>query len=232
MSARWSITILLAASALAAVLLAADTPAETATYLTATTASVSGAGETARFEILRWSTDEERERLLSAWELRAGAAGGGAGKAGRAGAKAGKAGAKGAPAAASTEAVSPEASLASALEGAATVGYLWPASETAGYTIRYAGRFPGTDGSQRILLITQRRLGALNQRWNPSAGTPNKYPFSVIELRLNAKNEGEGWVSLTGTVKVDPAVKMLAVDSGQPVVFKSVRSAKQLGGAK
>ncbi len=231
MSRFRSTMILLAASALAAVLLMAQTPGDAAVYLTASTANVSGAGETVRFEILRWSTDEEREKLLAAWELRAGTAGAGAAK-GRAGAKAGKAGVKGAPPPASAEAVTPEASLAAALEGAVTAGYLWPTSETAGYTIRYAGRFPAPDGGQRIVLITQRRLGALNQRWNPSAGIANKYPFSVIELRLNAKNEGEGWAAQAGSVKVDPAVKILAGESGQPAVFRNVRPAKQAGGAK
>lgn len=231
MSRFWSVTILLGASALAAVWLMAETPGDAAVNLTATTANVSGAGETVRFEILRWSTDEEREKLLAAWELRAGAAGAGAAK-GRAGAKAGKAGVKGAPPPASAEVATPEASLAAALEGAVTVGYLWPASETAGYTIRYAGRFAAADGGQRIVLLTQRRLGALNQRWNPAAGTANKYPFSVIELRLNAKNEGEGWASLVGNVKVDTAVKMLTGENGQPAVFRNVRPAKQAGGAK
>lgn len=231
MKRLWSVTILLAASSLAAAWLMAETPGDAPVTLTATTANVSGAGETVRFEVLRWSTDDEREKLLAAWELRGGAAGAGAGK-GRAGAKAGKAGVKGAPPAASAEAATPEASLAAALEGAVTAGYVWPASETAGYTIRYAGKFAAADGGQRVVLITQRRLGALNQRWNPPAGAANKYPFSVIELRLNAKNEGEGWASLTGNVKVDAVMKMLVGESGQPVVFKNVGPAKQAGGAK
>ncbi len=186
--------------------------------LTATLANVSGAPGNARFEILRWSTDEERNLLVNAWELRSAAPANAKGKAAAKGKGRGDAPA---PAAQLT----PEASLATALEGAATVGYVW-ASEINGYSIRYAGRFPQADGSQRIVLITQRRLGAMNQQWNPSAGDPNKYPFSVIELRLDAKNVGDGRVSLTGKLAIDPAIKILTPEGTAPVVFRGVKGAK------
>src|SRR5579863_1647945 len=60
---------------------------------TATTANVSGAPDAIRIDILRWSTDTERDRLMDAWMLKTanppgrgggGRAGGrGAGRAGR-----------------------------------------------------------------------------------------------------------------------------------------------------
>jgi hypothetical protein len=84
----------------------------------------------------------------------------------------------------------PEASLAAALKQTPSLGYLW-SSEVAGYAIRYVGKV--ADGNDRIILITDRRLGKTNSRWKPTgAGTPIAYDFSVIELRLNAKSEGEG----------------------------------------
>src|SRR5262249_44547896 len=87
---------------------------------------------------------------------------------------------------------------ARALEESATVGYLW-SSEVAGYALRYAGKVDNADGSQRIVLITQRRLGAVNQLWRPVAeGAANSYEFSVIELRVNAKGEGEGFAHREG----------------------------------
>lgn len=216
------------AAALAAVLLLADTPGSD--NFTATTANIASAPDLVRFEILRWSTDEERDKLMEAWSLTTTAAGGpGAGKgAGKGAAKAGKGGAKGpGPAGGSgaAPAQTPDAALARALQEATTVGYLW-SSEMAGYALRYAGRIENADGSQRIVLITQRKLGASNQAWTPTVdGAANPYEFSVIELRVNAKGEGEGKVSLTGKVATDAAAKIVTVENynALPVVFRDVR---------
>lgn len=196
--------------------------------LTAAVANVSGAPDTARFEILRWSTDAERDRLQAAWELRPAAAGGpGGGKgAGKAAGKAAAGKGKGAPAAEPVK-LTPEASLATALQDVPTVGYLWT-SETAGYALRYAGQTTAADGGQRIVLITQRRLGAMNQRWTSSTGQPAADEFSVIELRLNAQGQGEGKASVAGKLALDAAVKMVTLaDYGAvPVNFEKVSIAK------
>src|SRR5580693_2645752 len=57
--------------------------------LTATTANVSGAPDSIRIDVLRWSTDAERDQLMNAWNMTAPAAGrggrGGRGGAGRGG---------------------------------------------------------------------------------------------------------------------------------------------------
>jgi len=236
--------------------------------LTATTENVSGAKDSIRIDVLRWSTDAEREQLISAWNLTAppGAGGrggrGGAARAGRGGrgaaadaapvaddavvagndapagggraAQGGRAaggrggrGGRGGDAAPEPP-PTPESSLAAALEKAPTVGHLW-SSEVAGYSIREALRLPQPDGGERIILITERRLGAWNDLWKPAGNaTPSNYPFSVIELRLNAKGEGEGKASLTGKVTVDTAAKSLALENyaALPVIFKNVNRAK------
>src|SRR5262245_3740856 len=79
----------------------AQTPSTGPTMrFTATTANVSGAGDTARIDLLRWSTDAERDQLLAAWNLTApaaaaggrGAAAGGRGAAGGGGGGRGGAG--------------------------------------------------------------------------------------------------------------------------------------------
>ncbi len=137
------------------------------------------------------------------------------------GAEAGEGGA--APAA---EVLTPGVALSRALEEAATVGYLW-SSESVGYAFRYAGRIENPDRSQRIVLITDRRLGAMNRLWNPTfQGDPNNYEFSVIELRLNGKGEGEGKASLTGNLVPDAAAKIVTIESydALPPVFRNVRS--------
>ena len=152
-------------------LLGAETPASTdgVMNLTATTANVDGAPDAVRIEVLRWSTDEERDRLMAAWNLKLPAMateGGGAGRGrGNAGGRGGRGSGRGAPAAEQAP-LTPEGALARALQETTTVGYLW-SSEIAGYALRFAGKEANPDGSQRIVLITERRLGAVNQRWTP-----------------------------------------------------------------
>ena len=215
---------ILGALSLAAALLLAETPSANPNalmQLTATTANVS-APDSVRIEILRWSTDDERERLMAAWDLKSSAGTPGLDKgAGKQGRGAGKG--RG-PTSESSNNTTPEASLARALNETTTVGYLW-SSEVAGYALRYAGKVDAADGSRKIILIT-RRLGAVNQRWNPTfQGTSNSYDFSVIELRLNAKGEGEGRASLVGKVAPDVAAKIVTLENydALPAVFHTVR---------
>ena len=113
------------------------------------------------------------------------------------------------------------------MQEAPTVGYLWSSAEVAGYAIRYAAKLNGANGPERILLVTNRRLGALNELWKPAGqAQPNMYTFSVIELHVNAKGEGEGKASLTGKVAPDDAAKMVALESydALPVVLRNVKS--------
>jgi hypothetical protein len=117
--------------------------------------------------------------------------------------------------------------LARALKEAQTLGYLW-SSEAAGYALRYAGKFAQPDGSDRIILITDRRLGEVNGRWRaPSQIASAPYDFSVIELRLNAKGVGEGKVSLGEKVAPDAVagIVTLANYDALPVVLTGLKRA-------
>jgi hypothetical protein len=121
----------------------------------------------------------------------------------------------------------PEKSLAMALAGAPVVGHLW-SSEVAGYSLHSAVRLPEPDGGERIILISDRRLGAWNDLWKPVMGDASNYEFSVIELHVNAKGEGEGKVSLTGKVaaiNASDTVKTIGLEnySGLPVVLGNVK---------
>jgi hypothetical protein len=245
------------------VLAAVQTPAQTTATrptlsFTATTDHVGGAPDSIRINLMRWSTDAERDQLLAAWNLTgppptggrgagrgararggvadpaledddpalAGAglpAGGGAGRAGQGGRGIAR-GSAGSAAARRT----PESSLAAALAQAPSVGYLW-SSEVAGYALRYAVRVPQQDG-ERVILITDRRLGAWNELWKPVGPAANNaaatsYEFSVIELRLNPKGEGEGKISLNGTVALDRAQPTIELENynALPVILKNVR---------
>lgn len=207
-----------------AVATCAATTGPIASY-TATSANVSGAPDTIRIDILRWSTEAERGKLMDAWDLKAGSGRGGrgAGRGGGArggGASRGGRGGTGNP----TPPPAPEAMLATALKEATTVGYLW-SREVAGYAIRYAGKTANPDGSERVVLITQRRLGAVNDLWKPAGSDAPAYDFSVIELRINAKGNGEGKTSLSGKVAPDAALKIVALDNydALPVVFEHLQ---------
>jgi hypothetical protein len=221
----------------------------------AETANLEAGPDTVRIEILAWSGDEERSQFVDAWNMTvpAGSRGGGApgrGRAGR-GARAGAAGetpdspgppavqgrgrgapggrggsADGAIPAPAAAPRTPEAALAAALQSADGVGYLW-SSESVGYSLRYAHRMTHSDGSVRIVLATDRRLGSFDGSWTPANGVRQDYAFSVIELRLNPAMDGEGKTSLTGTVFIDGGAHTIALAdyAALPVTLKNVRPA-------
>lgn len=198
---------------------AADTgPAAT---FTATTTNVQGAPASIRIDLFRWSTPAEGDHLLAAWSGKEPAPkkapeGAGRGGRGRGGRGAGGPAEKTAPR-------TPESALAAALAQAPIVGHLW-SPEVAGYSVRYAVKLAGQDGGERIILITDRRLGAFNSLWQPMEGTTTDYEFSLIELRLNSKGEGEGKVSLTGKVALAGDTLALENYAASPVVLKNVRT--------
>jgi hypothetical protein len=248
----------------------AQTPAKDVVQVqfTATSESVSGAGEAVKINVSSWSTDADRDQLAAAWMMTAasaapaagarggrggGAAGGRGGGRGGRGARGaatpaaaddpalpvdpdavdpdspafrfGRGGARGARGDASNAPQTPESSLAAQLKKNPTVGILWT-SETVGYSIKYAYRLRQADGSERMILATDRRLGVWNNRWKPvGSATAPDYPFSVLELRLNSKGEGEAKGSVTGKIAVDAEAKTIALDgyAAAPVVLKGVK---------
>ena len=113
---------------------------------------------------------------------------------------------------------------------APTIGYLW-SSEAAGYALRYAGRVALPDGSDRIILITDRRLGQANGLWRAlNQGAPTQqeqapYDFSVVELRVSAKGTGEGKLSLGEKVAPDGAAGIVTLTNydSVPVVFTGLK---------
>jgi hypothetical protein len=123
----------------------------------------------------------------------------------------------------------PESALLAALQKLNSVGILWT-SESAGYSIKYAYRTTMPDGGERIIFATDRRLGNWSdQWWKPAAtSTPTNLPFTVFELRMNEKGDGEGRTTLTGKVAEDAVAKSIAVANyaEQPVVFKGVKKVR------
>jgi hypothetical protein len=202
-----------------------------AVELTATSANVSGPGTPVKIRILRWSTDEERAPFVAALTPaparglpvdaargpNAGPAGGGRGAAGR-----GRGRGRGGPAAAP---LSPIAALTAAIGRAPTIGYIWTTDVT-GYSIKYAWHASLTDGSDRIVLATDRRLGAYSPAWTlPAGAASTDYEFTLIELRLDTKGSGEGKASLTAKVAVDGDAKTVSLENyaGAPAILQNVK---------
>jgi hypothetical protein len=116
--------------------------------------------------------------------------------------------------------------LQEALKTAPSAGYIWT-DESLGYTLRYAYRIALPTGGERIILATERLLGS----WS---GTPwkvanekqaTKSEFTLIELRLNAKGQGEGKMSQAAAVHVDAQAKTIALEGYEtaPTLLRNVR---------
>jgi len=116
--------------------------------------------------------------------------------------------------------------LLKALQDAPTIGYIWT-SGSLGYALRFAHRIALPDGGERILLATDRRLGAWDRRPWAAAGTapPADYAFTLIELRLNRDGQGEGKMSLAARISADEATKSLTLSDYEatPVLLSTVK---------
>jgi hypothetical protein len=219
-----------------------------AVNLTASSANVSQPGNPIQINILRWSTEEERRLFLAALNPpppaapppaassssgapSTAASGDAAARGGRGGA--GRGG-RGRGRGAATAPLSPIAALTAAIGKAPTIGYVWTSGIT-GYSIKYAYHAPLPDGGERIILATDRRLGAYLPAWTPvtatssgseasAAAAATDYEFTLIEMRMNSKGWGEGKTSLAAKVIVDGDAKTLALDdyAGAALNLKNV----------
>jgi len=183
---------------------------EPALRLRATPIGVAATEKPLSIELFRWSTDSERGPLLaalappapapappvSAAPPAAGRAGGRAAAAGRGG-RGGRGGGGAAPA-------SPAERLAGAVKAAPTIGFIW--GGITGYSVKYAWHAQAADGTERVVLVTDRRLDAGTPE-SPAAGE-----FTVIEMLIGPKGTGEAKTSLTTPVVVDAAAQTLALD--------------------
>ena len=212
-------------------------PASPQVEFTAKSANVAQAGTPVKIQLLRWSTDDERMKIVGAFSAAppagraqppAATAEGAAGRdaaAGRAG-RAAAAGARGRGGRGGREEAAPstpEQRLEAALTDAPTLGYIWT-NDVTGYAIKYAVRIT-TAGAERVVLLTDRRLGVYTTSWNPVGGSATDYGFTLVELHLDAKGAGEGKTSLATKIAVDDEAHTLALDNfaGAPTQLQGVR---------
>ena len=149
----------------------------------------------------RWSTDAERAPVVAALASPPPAPSPAAGPAGGRAGRAGRAGGRGAPPPAS-----PAVRLSAAIKAAPTLGYIWGDGVT-GYSIKYAWH-----AADRVVLITDRRLGAHAPEWALPQGPAPDAEYTLIEMHLDAKGVGEAKTSLGANVAIDTAANTLALD--------------------
>jgi hypothetical protein len=169
-------------------------------------------------ELFRWPTDDERAPMIAALAAPPPAPPAPSAPAGRAAGRGGRGGRAAGPP------PSPIERLTTAVKAAPTVGFIWGEGPT-GYSVKYAWRLASPEGGERIVLVTDRRLGANEPGWPAASGPGSTADFTVLEMRLGGKGTGEAKASLSAPVVVDAAAKTIALDgyAGAPALLKVTR---------
>ena len=93
------------------------------------------------------------------------------------------------------------------------------------WDIHFARKMPLPDGGERVVLITDRRIGF----WE-AANQPRSidYPFTFIDIRLNRDGEGEGKMSLATKVIYDKKDNMISLENFEtsPVLLNNIKREK------
>jgi hypothetical protein len=156
----------------------------------ATAVNESGRGTTPiQIAVERWSTDAERDRLLTTLLDRG-----------------------------------PE-QLLDTLRDVPKVGYIRSPLSGGTWDLHYARVTPLPDGGERIVLATDRPLGFYEE--SNQLKTVD-YPFTIVELRLNPKGEGEGKMSFATKIIADKESGTIVLENYgiQPVLLQAVRREK------
>ncbi len=109
--------------------------------------------------------------------------------------------------------------LLNALQKTPRVGYIRSPGSLA-YDLRYARELPGEDGGRRIVLGTDRPMGFFEASESPRS---SEYPFTIIELRLNTKNEGVGKLSYATKITSVGGILVLENFADQPIMLANVK---------
>lgn len=145
-----------------------------------------------QLRVTAWTTDEERQQILT--EIQEATAQGG-----RRGNRA----------------------VARALRGSSRVGSLNAPGQT-GWSIRYSRVTQMPDGTQRLLLATDRPV-AFAEAWTSNSG--GDFDVTVIQMTLDAQGNGEGTLSFGTEVRWNSETESLEVTNitSQPIALGNVR---------
>src|SRR5262245_11001180 len=111
--------------------------------------------------------------------------------------------------------------LARALRRMPRAGFI-RTSGTLAWDLRYAQQQPLDDGGRQIVIATDRPIGFWEARNRPRT---IDYPFTLLELRLDADNRGEGKLLANTRLFIDPRTNNLVLEhfERQPVRLNRIR---------
>jgi hypothetical protein len=111
--------------------------------------------------------------------------------------------------------------LVDTLQNMPRMGYI-RTPDSIGWDVHFARRMPLPEGGERIVLVTDRRIGFWEATNRPRS---IDYPFTVIELRLNRDGEGEGKLSLATKIIADKENNIVSLENYQtsPVMLTNVK---------
>ena len=91
-----------------------------------------------------------------------------------------------------------------------------------GYDLRFARKTPLEEGGEQIVIVTDRPIGIWEAVNRPRT---IDYPFTLIELHLDNKGNGEGKISLATKIVYDKRRNTIVLEnySSAPVMLTKVR---------
>jgi hypothetical protein len=91
-----------------------------------------------------------------------------------------------------------------------------------GYDLRYARQVPDEEGGRRILLGADRWIGFAEAR---NQTRTVDYPFTIIEMRLNSRNEGVGKMAVATMITWNREKNVIELENygTEPVRLNNVR---------
>jgi len=78
------------------------------------------------------------------------------------------------------------------------------------YDLRFARQIPGEDGGRRIILATDREMTAREGINQPRTVD---YPFTIIELRVNRENTGDGRLSALTKIVANKKQQVVEIEN-------------------
>jgi len=112
--------------------------------------------------------------------------------------------------------------LVRALQDMKSVGSL-RTPQTLAWDLRYARQFKNAEGGRSIILVTDRPIGF---REAANSNRSMDYPFTILEIRLNAKDEGEGKIYGGSKVYVEKGELVVENWGTQPTRFNNIKKQK------
>jgi hypothetical protein len=108
-----------------------------------------------------------------------------------------------------------------------SVGYFRPLTGI-GFELRYAREEPLPDGGSRITILTDRPIGYTEATSQPAT---IDYPFTMIQLDVNADGKGEGKLSIATRIRGDKESNIMLIENyaDQPIALTQVNQEKKKG---